>query len=132
MGFIWITVNDVPFAFGIIFCCGYMLLLIFIFTWHPVKEKIPGKQVSRGLLYKIYSVFHFLQYQGKIVQFLDADVLLYTSYESEDNYSTKLFVWGVKKNYSLIVHFPKECSLLLHLNFLPYWELFLCCPFWQF
>ena len=32
------------------FCCGYMLLLIFIFTWHPLKEKIPGEQVSRGLL----------------------------------------------------------------------------------
>ena len=32
------------------FCCGCMLSLIFIFTWHPLKEKIPGEQVSRGLL----------------------------------------------------------------------------------
>ena len=35
---------------ALIFCCGCMLLLIFIFTWHPLKEKIPGEQVSRGLL----------------------------------------------------------------------------------
>ena len=27
-----------------------MLLLIFIFTWRPLKEKIPGEKVSRGLL----------------------------------------------------------------------------------
>ena len=27
-----------------------MLLLIFIFTWHPLKDKIPGEQVSRSLL----------------------------------------------------------------------------------
>ena len=33
-----------------LFCCGCMLLLIFIFTWNPLKEKIPGEQVSRGLL----------------------------------------------------------------------------------
>ena len=25
-------------------------MLIFIFTWHPLKEKIPGEQVSRSLL----------------------------------------------------------------------------------
>ena len=35
---------------ALLFCCGCMLLLIFIFTWHPLKEKIPGEQVSRGLL----------------------------------------------------------------------------------
>ena len=35
---------------ALIFCCGCMLSLIFIFTWHPLKEKIPGEQVSRGLL----------------------------------------------------------------------------------
>ena len=35
---------------ALIFYCGCMLLLIFIFTWHPLKEKIPGEQVSRGLL----------------------------------------------------------------------------------
>ena len=33
-----------------LFCCGCMLLLIFIFTWNPLKEKIHGEQVSRGLL----------------------------------------------------------------------------------
>ena len=31
-------------------CCGCMLLLIFIFTWTPLKEKIPGEQVARDLL----------------------------------------------------------------------------------
>ena len=80
----------------------------------------------------MYSVFHFHQFQGKTVQFLDYDVLLYPSYQSEDNYSTKLFVWGIEKNYSLTVHFPKECSLMLQLNFLPYWELFLYRSFQQF
>ena len=35
---------------ALLLCCGCMLLLIFIFAWHPLKEKIPGKQVSRGLL----------------------------------------------------------------------------------
>ena len=35
---------------ALIFCCGCMLSLIFIFTWHPLKEKIPGEQVSRSLL----------------------------------------------------------------------------------
>ena len=32
------------------FCCGCMLLLVFIFIWHPLKEKIPREQVPRDLL----------------------------------------------------------------------------------
>ena len=53
------------------------------------------------MMYMIYSVFHFYQFLGENDQFLDCDVLLYHSYECENNYSTKLFVWGIKKNYSL-------------------------------
>ena len=30
-------------------CCVCMLLM-FVFTWHPLKEKISGEQVPRGLL----------------------------------------------------------------------------------
>ena len=39
-----------PLRLALLFCCGSMLLLIFIFTWHPLKDKIPGEQVSRSLL----------------------------------------------------------------------------------
>ena len=35
---------------ALLFCCGCMLLLIFIFTWHPLEKKVPGEQVPRGLL----------------------------------------------------------------------------------
>ena len=35
---------------ALLFCCGSMLLLILIFTWHPLKEKVPGEQALRGLL----------------------------------------------------------------------------------
>ena len=35
---------------ALLFCCGCMLLLIFVFTWHQLKEKISGEQVPRGLL----------------------------------------------------------------------------------
>ena len=75
---------------------------------------------------------HNTQFLGESVQFIDCDVYLYPSYQSEVNYSTKLFVWRIEKNYGLIVHFPKERSLLLYLNFLPYWELFFCRLFYQF
>ena len=39
-----------PLRLALLFCCGCMMLLIFIFTLHPLREKIPGKQVPRGLL----------------------------------------------------------------------------------
>ena len=29
---------------ALLFCCDYMLLLISIFTWHTLKEKVPGEQ----------------------------------------------------------------------------------------
>ena len=35
---------------ALLFCCGCMLLLIFIFTWHPLQEKILGEKLPRGLL----------------------------------------------------------------------------------
>ena len=35
---------------ALLFCCGCMLLLIFTFTWHPLKERIPDEQVPKGLL----------------------------------------------------------------------------------
>ena len=36
-------------------------ILIFTFTWHPLKAKIPGEQVSRGLLSWDYEkLFQFI------------------------------------------------------------------------
>ena len=49
------------------FCCGCMLSLIFIFTWHPLKEKIPGEKVSRGLLsWDCEKLFQFIP-KGKLL-----------------------------------------------------------------
>ena len=46
---------------ALLFCCGCILLLIFIFTWHPLKGKILGKQVSRGLLsWNCENLFQFI------------------------------------------------------------------------
>ena len=35
---------------ALLFCCDCLLLLVFIFTWHPLKQKIPDEQVPKGLL----------------------------------------------------------------------------------
>ena len=61
----------------------------------------------------------FLLVLVDVIQFVDCDILLYLSHQSEDGCSTKLFVQEIEKN-SLIVHFHKESSLLLHLNFFPF------------
>ena len=34
----------------LLFYCDCLLLLVFIFTWHPLKQKIPDEQVPKGLL----------------------------------------------------------------------------------
>ena len=97
-----------------------MVLLLFVTLWKSQHHLIASHNHSHN---------HNTQFLGGSVQFIDCDVHLYPSYQSEVNCSTKLFVWRIEKNYDLIVHFPKERSLLLYLNFLPYWELFLCRPF---
>ena len=46
---------------ALLFCCSCILLLIFIFTWHPLKGKILGKQVSGGLLnWNCENLFQFI------------------------------------------------------------------------